>query len=80
MLGIAGLGVITDARWSAARLMLQVQVFMLALILLAAARAHADFDASNLLTWLLLAGFVGAMVSAAVLLFNMDRHRSPAPG
>ncbi|HUR23714.1 MAG TPA: hypothetical protein VMZ73_07575, partial [Acidimicrobiales bacterium] len=61
MLGVAGLGVITDARWSAARLMLQVQVFMLALILIAAVRAHADFDASNAMTWLLMAGFVGAM-------------------
>lgn len=76
MLGIAGLGVTTDARWSAARLMLQVQVFMLALILLAAARAHADFDASNAMTWLLLVGFAGALVSAAVLIFRMDRPRS----
>ena len=78
MLGIAGLGVVTDVRWSAARLMLQVQVFMLALILLAAARAHADFDTSNAMTWLLLVGITGAMVSAAVLLFNMDRQRSAA--
>jgi hypothetical protein len=75
MLGIAGLGVITDARWSAARLMLQVQVFMLALILIAAVRAHADFDASNAMTWLLLVGFASAMVSAGALVFTMDRHR-----
>ncbi len=74
MLGIAELGVLTDARWSAARLMLQVQVFMLALILLAAARAHADFDASNALTWLLLGGFVGALVSAAALSVTMNRR------
>ena len=40
MLGIAALGVYADLRWSAARIMLQVQVFMLSLILLAAARAH----------------------------------------
>ncbi|MGI8984620.1 MAG: hypothetical protein ACR2HM_08840 [Acidimicrobiales bacterium] len=73
MLGLAGLGVVTDARWSAARLMLQVQVFMLTLILLAAARAHGDFDASNAMTWLLLIGIAGAMVSAAVLLVTMDR-------
>ena len=38
MLGIAELGVLADARWSAARLMLQVEAFMLALILVAAAR------------------------------------------
>jgi hypothetical protein len=73
MLGIAGLGVLTDARWSAARLMLQVQVFMFALILIAGARAHADFDASNLLTWLFLGGFVGALVAAVSLSVRMDR-------
>jgi uncharacterized membrane protein len=71
MLGIAGLGVITDARWTAARLMLEVQVFMLALILLAAARAADDFDASNAMTWLLLVGLAGALAGAAVLLVSM---------
>ncbi len=74
MLGIAGLGVLTDARWSAARLMLQVQVFMLALILLAAARAHADFDTSKAMTWLLLGGFFAAMASAAGLILVMERR------
>ncbi|MCA1657530.1 MAG: hypothetical protein LC713_07475, partial [Actinobacteria bacterium] len=73
MLGIAGLGVLRDARWTAARLMLQVQVFMLALILLAAARAHAEFDASNPMTWLLLGGFLGAMLCAAALSVVMER-------
>lgn len=80
MLGIAGLGVLTDPRWTAARLMLQVEVMMLALILVAAARAHADFDASRPLTWLLLGGFAAAMVSAAALSVSMDRRgRAPAP-
>lgn len=74
MLGLAGLGVVTDGRWSAARLMLQVQVLMLTLILLAAVRAHADFDASSPLTWLLLGGFVAATVSAVLLSVTMDRR------
>jgi hypothetical protein len=73
MLGVAGLGVVTDARWSAVRLMLEVQILMLSLILLAAARAHADLDSSNPLTWLLLAGFAGAVGSAAVLTVTMKR-------
>jgi hypothetical protein len=72
MLGIAGLGVLTDRRWTASRLMLQVQVLMLALILVAGARAHDDFDASNALTWLLLGGFLASMASAAALLVVMD--------
>lgn len=77
MLGTAGLGALTDARWSAAAIMLQVQVFMLSLILVAAARAHADFDGSNVMTWLLLFGFLAALVSAAALSVSMaHRERS----
>jgi hypothetical protein len=53
--------------------MWQVQVFMLALILIAAARAHADFDSSNPLTWLLLGGFAVALLSAAVLVVAGER-------
>ena len=58
--------------------MLQVQVFMLSLILVAAARAHDDFDGSNPLTWMLLGGFTGALASAAILSVTMDRRRAPA--
>ncbi len=76
MLGIATTGVLTDPRWSAARLMLQVQVFMLTLILIAAARAHRAFDASDVMTWLLLGGFVAAVASAAVLLVTLDDRRA----
>lgn len=82
MLGIAALGVVSDPRWSSARLMLQVQVFMLTLILVAAARSRADFDTSRVLTWLFLAGFAAALASAAVLSVTMDirdgrRRRAP---
>lgn len=78
MLGVAGLGVLTDTRWSAARLMLQVQVFMLTLILVAAVRVHDDFDESNPMTWLLLGGFLAALISAAALIVRMDRAGSGA--
>jgi len=51
------------------------------LILVAAARDHADFDTSNALTWLLLVGFLAALVSAAVLSVAMNaregRERPP---
>lgn len=77
-LGVAALGVVTDARWSATRLMLQVQVFMLSLILLAAVRAHADFDGSKPLAWLLLVGFLGALALAAGLWVAMDARVSQA--
>jgi len=79
MLGLAGLGVFVDPRWSTARLMLQVQAFMMALILLAAARAWDDFDTSNALTWLLVGGFSGAFLAAIVLGRRMDARARPGP-
>ena len=76
MLGVASLGVVTDARWTAARLMLQVQILMLGLILVAALRARDDFDGSNPMTWLLLAGFTVAVAAAAVVSVTMDRRQA----
>ena len=81
MLGLAGVVVYLDQRWSTARLMLQVQSVMMALILLAAARAHDDFDTSNPMTWLLLGGFAAALVGALVLSRTMDaRARTSIAG
>jgi len=81
MLGVAALGVVTDARWSAVRLMIQVQVFMLTLILVAAARARDDFDPSNPMTWILLVGFASSLVSAGELSLRMEsRARLHRPG
>ena len=74
MLGVAGLGVLTDARWSAARLMLRVEVFMLSLVLVAAARARSDFDATNPLTWSLLVGFAAAVAGAIIVSWDMDKR------
>ncbi len=74
MLGIAEVGVLADGRWSAARLMLQVQAFMLTLILVAAARARSEFDTSRPMTWLLLGGFVAALAAAAAISVAMDRR------
>ncbi len=80
MLGISALMVVTDARWSSVRLLLRVQILMLLLILVAAARARADFDTSNAMTWLFLAGFLLALVLAGALSVAMDardaRHRA----
>jgi len=74
MLGLAGIGVLFDSRWSASRLMLQVQIFMMVVILVAAARASDEFDTANAMTWLLLAGFVSALVGAIALSVTMDRR------
>ena len=47
---------------------------MLVLILIAAIRAHGDFDTTKPLTWVFAAGFLGMAVGIAVLYARMERH------
>lgn len=73
-LGLAAVGAFSERRWSAFRLMLQVEVFMLALILVGAARAAGDLDGSDVLTWLFAAGFSGLLIGSVVLYVRMERR------
>jgi hypothetical protein len=73
-LGVAGLGAFADKRWTGARILLQVEGFMLALILVAAIRAHRDFDTSRPLTWIFGAGFLGLAVATGILYARMERQ------
>ena len=79
-LGVAGVGAWWERRWSAMRILLQVAGFMLVLILIAAARARAEFDTSNYLTWLFLAGFAITTVALVVLYVRMESRSSPGEG
>ena len=72
-LGVAGLGAFTDRRWTSMRILLQVAAVMLVLILIAAVRAHGDFDTSKPLTWVFAAGFLGMAVGVAILYVRMER-------
>jgi hypothetical protein len=81
-LGLAGIGVIWDRRWSAVRLMLQVESLMLTLILVSAVRAHDEFDTDATSTWIFLSGFASVLAGALWLTLMMDRRAiatSPAP-
>ncbi|SOD70429.1 hypothetical protein SAMN05892883_0129 [Jatrophihabitans sp. GAS493] len=73
-LGLAGLGVIHERRWSSARILLQVAGFMLLLILISAARARSQFDTSKPLTWLFLVGFVATVLTGGLLYLRMQRR------
>jgi hypothetical protein len=79
-LGVAGVGAWWERRWSAMRILLQVAGFMLVLILIAAARAHAQFDASNYLTWLFLVGFAVTTAALVVLYLRMESRSTPEEG
>ena len=74
-LGSAGLGVLTDPRWTTLRLMLQVEALMVTLMLVAAVRARGELFTSRPLTWLMLGGFIAVLFGSASLWYQMERHR-----
>ena len=73
-LGIAGIGVLTDRRWTGLRILVQVAGIMLVLIGFAAGRARADFDTGRPLTWVFAAGFIGMAVGAVVLYMRLEQR------
>lgn len=75
-LGMAGLGALFDRRWSSARVLLQVAALMLALIVVAGARATGELDSANAMTWLIGAGFVAALAGVIALTLRMDARRA----
>jgi hypothetical protein len=73
--GLVGLGIAFDARWSAARIILQAQAFSIGLILLAAARAWSDFNPASVATWLFVGGLSGLLIGIVILYGVLDRRR-----
>jgi len=71
-LGSAGIGVLVDPRWTTVKLMLQVEVLMVALMLIGAVRARAEFDSGRPVTWLMLGGFGAVLLGSAHLWYTME--------
>ena len=69
--GLVGLGIATDRRWSAARIILQAQAFSIGLILIAALFSWSEFDPANSATGLFIGGlsilFIGIIVLYAMM-------------
>jgi len=76
-LGIAGLGAPFDRRWSSAQILLQVAALMLALILVAGVRASSELDLSNVVTWLIGAGFAAVLAAIAATYARMRAQAAP---
>jgi hypothetical protein len=74
MLGISGLIIAADARWTTAKIMLQVARIMIVLFLVAAARAHDQLDSSRPMTWLLGIGLTLVLLAATALDLRMSRR------
>jgi len=84
-LGAVGVGCFVERRWSSARILLQVEGIMLALIAIAALRTTGDFATDKPLTWVFAAGFPVLAIGSALLYARMERRaRNPrsvsAPG
>lgn len=74
-LGIAAIGGFTERRWSCLKIMLQVEIFMLTLIFVAAVRAHSEFDTGRPLTWVFAVGFVGVLAGSVGLYARMAQRQ-----
>lgn len=78
-LGVAGIYLYVDQRWTTARVILQVELLMLLLILVAAIRARGELDPSHVLTWVFAAGFALTLVVTALFYRRMEgRHPEAA--
>lgn len=77
-LGSAGIGVFVDPRWINVKLMLQVELIMLTLMLIAGVRAHDEFFTDRPLTWIMLIGFTAVLIGSAVLLVSSNRRAGVA--
>jgi len=73
--GLVGLGIAFDARWSAARVILQAQAFSILIILLAALRAWGDFNPGSAGTYLFLGGLVAMLLTIAGFYVFMETRQ-----
>jgi hypothetical protein len=74
--GIVGLGIATDQRWSAARIILEAQAFSILMIIIAAARAWSDFNPSNPSALFFVGGLSGLLIGIVTLYVGMEtRHK-----
>lgn len=84
VLGGAGIGIWRNARWSTLRRMLEVEMVMVAPMLLAALRAHDQLDSGKPFAWPMLAGFSLLFFASIVLWARHGLHprgslEHPAP-
>jgi hypothetical protein len=71
--GVGALVLSRELRWSGWRLIVQTFFVAVALLLVAAARAFDEFDATKPMTWLYLGGLTGTAAALALLYRRMAR-------
>jgi hypothetical protein len=73
--GIVQIGIGFDPRWSSARVLFESQAFSLLFILISAARAWANFNPTNVGTYLFVGGLGGLLVFLVGLYFWMQNRK-----
>jgi hypothetical protein len=73
--GLVALGLASDERWSAARIILEAQALSIALILIAALRAWSDFKPNGAATWLFIGGLSGLLIGIVAVYLGMEAKR-----
>jgi hypothetical protein len=75
--GVFGLAILSDRRWTAARIALQSQAFGVVLILVGTARAWNEFEPTNALTWLFVGGMAVLLVAVVALYLALELRLKP---
>lgn len=77
--GVGFLMLSRDRRWSSWKLLVETFLLAVALLLIGAARAWGDFDASNPLTWTYVVGLAVGELALAGLYVKLERAARAAP-
>lgn len=74
LFGVVNGVVVLDPRWSTARILVQSQILGFTLVLIGVARAWANFDPSNQLTWAVVGGMVVYLIAIFTLYIGMENR------
>jgi hypothetical protein len=72
LFGVVNGVVVLDPRWSAARILVQSQIFGFTLVLIGVARVWGNFDQSNVLTWGVVGGMALNLIAVLLLYIGME--------
>ncbi len=75
-IGVLGLVLSRDPRWSSWRVIVQTLLVFIAFLLIGAIRGFDDFDQGNLLTWVYLGGAAVGAIALALFHRSMERPRA----
>jgi hypothetical protein len=79
-LGLTALLIGREHRWSAVRLILQAQIFMLVMVLVAVGLSWDEFNTGQATSWAYVGGLVTVIAVSAGWYLSMERRRGPTSG